>query len=192
MAAPKTDFEDGFYNGFTVPKLAQLFRMDRRTVTEKLRGVRPTGERLGAPVYHVVDVAAYLVDPIIDIEEYLRTAGPADLPAPLQAQYWSAQNGMLKYKEQAKDLWRTEAVLKVFTTAFRSLSQSLRLFADRLDAVHGLTPEQRKIIEREISDTLVNQLKVNLVDDFSVYSGVADKEKLADIVLEPAKEEDDD
>lgn len=184
MSASKVDYEEEFFNGMTVPRLAQLFRMDRRTVTEKLRPLRPTGERRGAPTYHVVDAAPYLVEPIIDIEEYLKNVGPGDLPAPLQAQYWNAQNGKLKYKEQAGDLWRTEQVLKVFTGAFRSLAQSLRLLADRVEAQTGLTTEQRAIIEKEISDKALNLLRKRLVDDFEIYSGVQDKEQLADIKLD--------
>jgi hypothetical protein len=184
MAAPKIDYEEEFFDGMTVPRLAQLFRLDRRTVSEKLRPLRPTGERRGAPTYHVVDAAPYLVEPIIDIEEYLKNIGPGDLPAALQAQYWNAQNGKLKYKEQAGDLWRTQQVLEVFTGAFRSLSQSLRLLADRVEAQTGLTPEQRAIIEKEISDKALNTLRKRLVDDFEVYVGVKDKEQLADIQID--------
>lgn len=196
MAAPKIDYEEEFFNGMTVPRLAQLFRLDRRTVTEKLRGVRPTGERRGAPTYHVVDAAPYLVEPIIDIEEYLRTCGPADLPPALQAQYWNAQNGMLKYKENAGDLWRTQQVLEVLTGAFRSLTQSLRLLADRVEAQTGLTDEQRAIIEKQISDKALNTLRKRLIDDFEIYSGVKDKEQLADMKVAAAyaeqEEEDED
>lgn len=183
MAAPKIDYEEEFFDGMTVPRLAQLFRLDRRTVTEKLRPLRPTGDRRGAPTYHVVDAAPYLVEPIVDIAKYLAEIGPGDLPAPLQAQYWNAQNGKLKYKEQAGDLWRTEQVLNVLTTVFRSLTQSLRLLADRVESQTGLTPEQRAIIEREISDKALNRVRKRLVEDFEVYNGIKDKEQLADITL---------
>ena len=44
MAASKIDYEEEFFDGMTVPRLAQLFRLDRRTVTEKLRPLRPTGD----------------------------------------------------------------------------------------------------------------------------------------------------
>lgn len=184
MAAAKIDYEEEFFDGMTVPRLAQLFRLDRRTVTEKLRPLRPTGERRGAPTYYVVDAAPYLVEPIVDIAKYLAEVGPGDLPAPLQAQYWNAQNSKLKYKEQSGDLWRTQQVLEVFTGAFRSLTQSLRLLADRVEAQTGLTPEQRTIIEREISDKALNMLRKRLVEDFEVYSGIKDKEQLADIELD--------
>ena len=192
MAAPKIDYEEEFFSGMTVPRLAQLFRLDRRTVTEKLRAVRPTGERRGAPTYHVVDAAPYLVEPIIDIAEYLKNAGPGDLPAALQAQYWNAQNGRLKYLEQSKDLWRTPQVLEVLTTVFRSLSQSLRLLADRVEAQVGITVEQREVIEKEISDKAVNMLRQRLVSDFEFYIGIKDKEQLAEIKLDELDEEDDD
>ncbi len=192
MAAKKIDYEEEFFDGMTVPRLAQLFRLDRRTVTEKLRPLRPTGERHGAPTYHVVDAAPYLSEPIIDIEEYLKNIGPGDLPAALQAQYWNAQNGKLKYKEQAGDLWRTTQVLEVFTGAFRSLAQSLRLLSDRVEAQVGLTAEQRHIIEKEISDKALNTLRKRLVDDFEVYVGVKDKEQLADIKLDDIGLEDED
>lgn len=191
MAAPKINYEEEFFDGMTVPRLAQLFRLDRRTVTEKLRPLRPTGDRRGAPTYHVVDAAPYLVDPVFDIAEYLRTCGPADLPPALQAQYWNAQNGMLKYKEQAGDLWRTEQVLSVITSVFRSLTQSLRLLADRVDAQTGLTSEQRTIIEKEISDKALNTIRKRLVEEFETYNGIKDKEQLADIKLSDAAIEDD-
>lgn len=184
MAAPKIDYEEEFFDGMTVPRLAQLFRLDRRTVTEKLRPLRPTGERRGAPTYHVVDAAPYLVEPIVDIAKYLAEVGPGDLPAPLQAQYWNAQNSKLKYKEQSGDLWRTSQVMEVFTGVFRSLTQSLRLLADRVEAQTGLTGEQRAIIEKEVSDKALNMLRKRLVEDFEIYSGIKDKEQLADIQLD--------
>ena len=197
MAAPKIDYEEEFFDGMTVPRLAQLFRLDRRTVTEKLRPLRPTGDRRGAPTYHIVDAAPYLVEPIVDIAKYLAEVGPGDLPAPLQAQYWNAQNSKLKYKVQSGDLWRTQQVLEVLTGVFRSLTQSLRLLADRIEAQTGLTPEQRAIIEREviekeISDKAVNMLRQRLVADFEFYIGIKDKEQLAEIKLDELDEEDDD
>lgn len=194
MAAPKIDYEEEFFHGMTIPRLAQLFRLDRRTVTEKLRPLRPSGERRGAPTYHVVDAAPYLVEPIVDIAKYLAEVGPGDLPAPLQAQYWNAQNSKLKYKEQSGDLWRTGQVLEVLTGVFRSLTQSLRLLADRIEAQTGITPEQRAIIEREISDKAISMLRKRLVEDFEVYVGIKDKEQLADIEIDDIglDEEDDD
>lgn len=194
MAAPKIDYEEEFFDGMTVPRLAQLFRLDRRTVTEKLRPLRPTGERRGAPTYYVVDAAPYLVEPIVDIAKYLADVGPGDLPAPLQAQYWNAQNSKLKYKEQSGDLWRTQQVLEVLTGVFRSLTQSLRLLADRIEAQTGLTTEQRAIIEKEISDKAIDMLRKRLVDDFEIYVGIKDKEQLADIKLDDIglDEEDED
>ncbi|MGH8074296.1 MAG: DUF1441 family protein [Lysobacter sp.] len=193
MAAPKIDYEEEFFDGMTVPRLAQLFRLDRRTVTEKLRPLRPTGDRRGAPTYQVVDAAPYLVEPIVDIAKYLAEAGPGDLPAALQAQYWNAQNSMLKFKENSGDLWRTSQVLEVLIGAFRSLTQSLRLLADRVEAQTGLTPEQRAIIEKEISDKALDMLRKKLVDDFELYAGFKDKEQLADIRVDDiGLDEDDD
>lgn len=182
MAGIKIDYEEEFFHGMTVPRLAQLFRLDRRTVTEKLRPLRPSGERRGAPTYHVVDAAPYLVEPIVDIAKYLAEVGPGDLPAPLQAQYWNAQNSKLKYKEQSGDLWRTEAVLSVLTACFRSFTQSYRLLADRVEAMTGLTPEQRTIIE-QFGDASLETVRKRLVEDFEAYNGIKDKEQLADIDL---------
>lgn len=192
MAAPKIDYEEEFFHGMTVPRLAQLFRLDRRTVSEKLRPLRPTGDRRGAPTYHVVDAAPYLVEPIVDIAAYLQNIGPGDLPPPLQAQYWNAQNSMLKFKENSGDLWRTSQVLEVFTGVFRSLTQSLRLLADRVEAQTGITVEQRAIIEKEVSDKALDMIRKRLVDDFETYVGIKDKEQLADIKLDDIGLEDED
>ena len=81
-------------------------------------------------------------------------------------------------------MWRTQQVLEVLTGVFRSLTQSLRLLADRIEAQTGLTPEQRAIIEREVSDKAIDMLRKRLVEDFEIYVGIKDKEQLADIKLD--------
>ena len=80
----------------------------------------------------------------------------------------------------------------MLTTVFRSLSQSLRLLADRVEAQVGITVAQREVIEKEISDKAVNMLRQRLVADFEFYIGIKDKEQLAEIKLDELDEEDDD
>ena len=91
---------------------------------------------------------------------------------------------MLKYKENSGDLWRTQKVVEAMTGVFRSLTQSLRLLADRIEAQTGLTSEQRAIIEREISDKAIEMLRKRLIEDFELYNGFKDKEQLADIKID--------
>lgn len=190
MVAPRTDYEEEFFDGMTIPKLAQLFRMERRTVQEKLRGVRPTSERRGAPVYHVADAAPYLVDPVVDIQKYLQELTPSELPPQLQQTFWAAQNSKLKFMEASKDLWRTTAVMELLAAVFSSISQSFRLIEDEVQSKDELSPKQRQII-RKMMDGSIIMARKRLVDDFEVYSGVRDKEALTEFNLDDTAGEEE-
>lgn len=180
MTKHTADWEEEIFDGMSIGRLSQVFRMDRRKVQEKLLGCRTHGQRNGYDVYLLAEAARYLVDPVVDIEEYVKKLKPSDLPASLSDQFWSSQNKRLKFLADSGQLWRTTKVLEVLTTAFRTLRQSILLFADTVENRHGLTDDQRKSLE-QMSDGLIEELRRALVDQFE-FRGGRDDQETADVV----------
>jgi hypothetical protein len=156
------------YEGASVSILGELFGMDNRDVTKKLAKCKPCGERNGWPIYKLGEAARYLVEPVIDIEEYIKTLKPSDLPTALQDAYWKGQLSRQKWEENAKHLWRTEAVMSVLTGVYKNLRQGLMLFSDTVEAQKGLNAEQRAVIEG-LTDNLLDEMRRTLVEQFELH-----------------------
>lgn len=168
MAERSKDEMVSLFDGASISTLAQIFDMDNREVSKRIAGMQPSGTRDGHPVYRVADAARYLVDPIVNIEEFIQTLKPKDLPVGLQKGYWEAQNAKLKWEEDAKQLWRTEKVSAVFVEAFKSLQSGIRMFEDSVENETALTEPQRAVI-RSLSDGLLLDLKKCLLEQFGLH-----------------------
>jgi hypothetical protein len=156
------------HEGASVSTLGQLFGLDNRDVTRKIAKLEPCGTRNGWPVYDLGQAARYLVDPVIDIEAYIKTLKPSDLPTALQDAYWKGQLSRQKWEENAKHLWRTEAVMEVLTGVYKNLRQSLMLFSDAVETQTGLTPDQRAVIE-SMTDGVLDDMRRQLVEQFELH-----------------------
>jgi hypothetical protein len=156
------------YQGASISVLGELFGMDVRDITKKLAKLKPSGERNGWPVYALGEAARYLVDPVIDVEEYIKKLKPSDLPTALQDAYWKGQLSRQKWEENAKHLWRTEAVMSVLTGVYKNLRQGLMLFSDTVEAQKGLNAEQRAVIEG-LTDNLLDEMRRTLVEQFELH-----------------------
>lgn len=130
MAATLT-YQD-LVKGFSINQLAELFGMDRRTVTDRLREVTPSGTRASHPIYRMVDAAPKLVGEG-DIQTRRNASSEKD--------YWDAQLKKQKFEENAGDLWRTDKVVEVFAGVFKVFRENVTVFIDRLEFETGLPPE---------------------------------------------------
>ena len=149
--------------GVSVPWLMKAFRMGRGTVEKKLRGVQPIGHgKHNTPLYDLPEVAAYLVKPRVDMEEYIRTLKPDQLPERLRESYWSAKLKEQRWREKAGDLWRTSDVLTVIGDTLQNLRTRLQLLPDAIERAAGLDPKQfaaaRAAVD-EIQDQIYKDLQ---------------------------------
>lgn len=178
MGAPRTREEMAFVLGaVTTTTLAQIFGLDHKDVQKRLQGKCPEmGREEGTryAMYRIRDAAPYLVDPNIDLDEYIKTLTPVRLPPALQDAYWKAQLSRQKYEENRGELWRTERVREVFATVAKNVRTTILLFEDSVEAETDLTVKQREIIRR-ISDGMLQQIKASLVDEFELYAPQADE-----------------
>lgn len=166
------------YGGVSASWLAQVFGHDKNTIAKKLAaaGCEVVGRRNGGPLYRIPDAAAYLVKPKVDLVAYIKTLRPNDLPPMLNDAYWGAMLKRQKFEENARDLWRTESVLKVFGDLAISFKTTANLWVEEVERIEGLTPEQRLLIT-QLTDRLlenVYQLMVEAPKNGHTPSSISD------------------
>ncbi len=171
MAATLT-YQD-LVKGFSINQLAELFGMDRRTVTDRLREVTPSGTRASHPIYRMVDAAPKLVG---DGEIQTRRNASSE------KDYWDAQLKKQKFEENAGDLWRTDKVVEIMAGVFKVFREGVTVFVDRMEHESNLPPE---IIEttKAFGDHLLTETRAKLLamdtgedDDQGNTSGTPDDE----------------
>lgn len=147
--------------GVTVGWLSQVFRMDLTTVKARLKDCPPIDTRKNGYIYDLKLAAQYLVKPVVDIEEYLKTMKVEELPTRLQDQYWSAMNKRQKWEENAGQLWRTEKVQAAFGEVFLLIRNTMTLWVDQLARNVEVTEAQRnglelmvEALQKEISEKI--------------------------------------
>lgn len=153
------------YGGVSATWLAQIFGADKNTVRKKLAtaGIEIVGTRNGGSLYRIRDAAPYLVPPKVDLVSYIKGLRPNDLPPMLNDSYWSAMLKRQKWEENAKDLWRTEAVLEVLGDLNFSIRNTVNLWVEEVDRLKGLTSEQREIITTQ-ADQLLQKIYTQLIE----------------------------
>lgn len=155
------DMSDVF-GGVTVSWLAKVFGMDPTTVKQRLADCPPLHRRKAGYVYALPVAARYLVKPVFDVKAYLEKMKPSELPAQLQKDYWDSQLKRQKWEENAGDLWRTSAIMEVLGETFKTIKFSMQLWADNLETITALSPEQRQLLVQMV-DGLQNEIHENLV-----------------------------
>lgn len=153
------------YGGVSASWLAQVFGHDKNTIAKKLAsaGCEVVGRRNGGPLYRIPDAAAYLVKPKVDLVAYIKSLRPNDLPPMLNDAYWSAMIKRQKWEENARELWRSEDVLKVFGDLAISFKTTANLWVEEVERIEGLTQEQRLLITR-MTDRLLDKVYHLMVD----------------------------
>lgn len=149
--------------GVSLPWLMKAFRMGRGTAERKLRGCPTIGQgKHGTPLYDLPEAASYLVTPRVDMEEYIKSIKPDQLPERLREAYWSSKLKSQRWEEKAGHLWRTELVLERFSDILQSMRVKLQLIPDRVERATGLDVEQREIVTA-IVDDVQDEMYQNLV-----------------------------
>jgi hypothetical protein len=148
--------------GVTVTWLMDAFRKDRRTVRKRLAELTPLKYGKGnTPIYDFVQACSYLVEPKIDLDKYLQTLKPEQLPLPLQTEYWDVILKRQKALERAGQLWPTDKVIEVFSEVLKHVKDATQLWATTLDRRTGLTPQQYEVLEK-LTDKLLDDIHKRL------------------------------
>ncbi len=159
VSLDQTDME----RGVSLTWLAQVFRMDKNTVKKRIAPCAPVGKRLGFDVYALRQVAGYLVQPKVDIGQWIKSLRPNDLPPYLQTMYWDAALKRQKWEENAGDLWRTDVILDTFGDLAMTMKSQIQLWVENIDRVNNITPEIRAAITGQ-SDILLAEIYKILIE----------------------------
>lgn len=155
--------------GVSVAYLALAFRMDARTVKERLKACpihsyKNRGTKMKTVLYDLATAASFLVTPALTSKDYLRAVKRNELPPALQQQVWDALLKRQRWEENAGELWRTESVRNVLGSTFQTIKFQMQLWLETLERQVEVTPAQRKLIikmvdglQKEIYDALVKQ-----------------------------------
>lgn len=166
------------YDGVPVSTLGEIFGLDHKEVNKRIVGrVSPVASKTGrdkALKYRIRDAAPYLCEMKHDPEELIKSLSPSKLPPALQDAFWKAQNSRQKWEENRGDLWRTERVFEVVSSAFKVIRLTILMFTDTVSQRTILTDEQRRIIT-ELGDGLLEMLVERLKEEFGKYQPPADE-----------------
>jgi len=148
----------------SISLLSDILGMDRKTVTKRLSDLTPIGYHRGnVPLYDFRQAMQFLVSPKVDVAAYVRKMGVNDLPTALQKDVWDARLKEQKWKQQAGELWPTDAVLEVLGDTFARLKTTTQLWIDQIGEGHALSAAARQELTRMV-DALQADLHRNLVE----------------------------
>ncbi len=165
----------------TASQLAQIFRMDRKTIQARLRGCPAAAKNpAGNFLYDVAQAAGYLVEPKVDIEAWIKKLRPNDLPPYLQDSFWAALEKRQRVELKAGDLWETEQVIDVFGDLAKRIKSTVMLWTDQLERSERLTSDQREYFTRQC-DALLGMV-------FDAYAGL-DEERTTGSLLDRYRRE---
>jgi len=176
------------HNGISAAQLARMFQMKPESVRARIisGGVTEAGKNaMGHSLYHVRDVAPYLVKPVGDIEDHLRRMSHKDLPKDLTKEFWNGLNARTKYEVEAGQLWRTEEVVAGFSRVAKVLRMFLLTLPDHLDRKTTLSPQQRRLIQ-QLTDGALESIRHELRELFS--SDLSDDDLEEDRAADPDAE----
>lgn len=152
----------GLHAGVTVGWLAQAFRMDPKTVKQRLAQCPVLKAHQRGYIYEFKVAVEYLVTPRVNIEEYLKQVKIKDLPTRLQAEYWQAMRSKQIWEREAGETWLTDDVLSVFSDVMSIARSTLQLWVDDLERTVAVTPDQREFLNKQVH-ALQNKLYEKLI-----------------------------
>lgn len=167
-AAPKADGKKVDWTDFVDPVsitfLSQVFRMDVKTVKKRIRKVDPVGSDRGNDTYDFLEAASYLVEPNIDLSDYIRGMRPQDLPQNLPLPYWAGQEKRLTVMALSRETWKTDAVSEAAVLIMKTCRETMIRLPDLSKDKLGLTDKQHEDligIVRGSLETMQQDVKQN-------------------------------
>ena len=168
------------YEGASISQLKELFQMDARDVSAKMRNVNPCGSRRGFPIWKVKDAAQALMPPRIteaDVLEYLSTLSFKNLPAALNKEVWNGLRARLKFEQEQGKLWEGETVQSIVNELMQTIRIGILLVPDRLEMIDSVTAKQRADVQALMDSVLEDartQVQKRMGDLATATPGIMD------------------
>jgi hypothetical protein len=144
--------------------LAHIWNMDKTTIKKRLVDLPPIDQHRGQqPLYDFRQASQYLVNPRVNMVDFVKRMGVKDLPRDLQKDVWDARLKEQTWRERAGELWATSSVLEVLSDTFQRLKTTTQLWVDRIADDHALSAEARKDLMKCV-DNLQKDMHRSLVE----------------------------
>lgn len=157
------------YEGMNRSQLKQLFKTNLERINSACARVAPAGERHGAPIWRVHEVAPFIVRAEIaedKIAEHIRKMNPTDLPMTLRKEYWVGEKARQDVMLKAGDLWPTGKVIQHVGELLKLVKMTMQLMGDAVERQTELTDRQRGII-KALCDGMLTDLRKAVIEKFA-------------------------
>lgn len=157
------------YNGCTAKQLREVFKVPGPMVNAAIARVKPCGKsERGADLYHIRDVALYLVKDKLDAKEIRDTIMQmhfTELPTLLKKEFWAGERLRQDYEIKNGDLWPTTQVIEYVAELYKIVQMSAKLASDNVERTVELTDRQRAIIKSHM-DGMLDDLRRKIEENF--------------------------
>ncbi len=150
--------------GFTVSWLSRAFGVSQYFVRKLLADAPVKGKGGKANLYDIREAAKRLIHGDVDWDELLRKINKRDLPAHLQTEIWAARRAEQRFRQDAGELWSTDAVLDVLTSVLAVVRSRVVIWPDTLERQTGLTADQRDRL-MQLADSLLDDVHDAILEE---------------------------
>ena len=158
------------YEGMNRSQLKQLFKVDLSKINEACSKVAPAGEKHGAPIWRVHEIAPHIVKaeiPDEKIADHIRRMSATDLPMTLRAEFWKGEKTRLEVMEKSGDLWPTSQVVSHVGELLKLVKMTAQLTGDAVERQVELSDRQRAII-KSLMDGMLTDMRKAMIEKFSM------------------------
>ena len=123
-------------------------------------------DRRGAkshPKYDFVEAMGYLINPKIDIEDWLSSKNAASLPPYINKMFWDSAMQRIRVMNAAGDLWHTEDVLVVMGRVALLIKEEAKNWIEDLPEKDQLSNEQYEFLLGAV-DRLISSVRNRMID----------------------------
>ena len=165
--AADTETKVALYEGLNMTQIAQAFGVENMEMARRLATIEPAGERNGAPIYRLKDIAPVIWTPTAQqIDDRMKHLHHSLLPKLLSKEYWSGKRSKQEYQIRAAQLWPTSRVVESVGELFKLMRMNLTLMSDAVERQTELTERQRQIIKDQ-TDNALAELRRSIIEKFS-------------------------
>ena len=157
------------YEGMNRSQLKEMFGLPLDKINAACAKIPPCGERHGAPIWRVRDIAPYIVKveiPDEKIAEHIRKMSASDLPMMLRSEFWKGEKIRLEVLEKAGDLWPTAKVVENVGELLKLVKMTVQLSTDAIERQVELSDRQRAILKGQM-DGMLSDLRKMVIEKFS-------------------------
>lgn len=141
-----------------ITALAVIFGTEPRRIEKKLAKCpvlaweMHKGRRV--PVYDFKQACAYLVEPKIDMETWIKSQSSLSLPPMINKAFWEAMRTKMRVMAEAGDLWHTEDVYAVLGEIVKMIRTTTQLWFEDLPSKVTLSTEDHQMLQQARNDLI--------------------------------------